>query len=166
MKNGMEYRHILIVEDDPTQFNLIEEELLRRFKEIEISDIQTEAEFYDRLDEIIASPPDLIIMDMMLRWTDPAPPELMAKPPDQVEEEGYFRAGIRCAHKLLSTKKANEIPVLLFTVLGQEDIEDDLREFENESSLRTSYLPKTSRVTDLIKEIIAIAPVLKDNLIE
>ena len=120
---------IIIVEDDQ-----LEEELVRKmltsgqFKvpDGEIETIWTEADFYAKLDEIAGSPPrpDLVIMDVMMRWTDPAPE--MPCAPDEVIQEGPTRAGLRCAEKLDKLNPA--IPILFYTILEREDLDTDLFE--------------------------------------
>ncbi len=161
----MESKTILIVEDDPEQFSLIEEELHRTLKAITISGIHTESEFYSCFSSIIENPPDLILMDMMLRWTDPAPPDEMPPMPPAVKKEGYYRAGIRCTEKLMEAINRMDIPILLFTVLGQEYIEEDLASMSSHESIHISYLPKTARIKELLEEIQSIAPVFLDHLV-
>jgi len=158
----MEEKRILIVEDDAQQLNLIEEELSFAFQNTKIEHIRTESEFYSKLDEIVAAPPDLILMDMMLRWTVPAPPEEMPPMPEEVAEEGYYRAGIRCAKKLLEQKPNKEIPLLVFTVLHQDDIDEDLN--DSEASIHLAYLRKTAPIQTLLKEITRIAPAFEQYM--
>lgn len=149
-------KYLLIVEDDPIQLDMIKAELDLHFSGLEIEDIQTESEFYKRVDTVIANPPALILMDMMLRWADPA--DNMPDIPDDIDKEGYYRAGIRCSKKLHEAGKT-DIPILLFTVLDKEDFqgEMDLKELD---SPYVSYLPKTSSVKELIAKIKELAPKL------
>ena len=153
---------ILIVEDDPLQLDMIREELNDHFENVLLEDIQTEHEFYEKLSDIIRDPPDLILMDVMLRWTDPAPPEEMPSQPAEVEEEGYFRAGIRCVRRLRKQEQTDPgIPILLFTILSDQDLSQDLLELKQDSYLHVAYLQKTAPVVDLIRKIKEVAPVLQ-----
>ena len=158
----MKERRILIVEDDPEQFRLINEELQFAFKDVKIESIRTESDFREEVNNIIASPPDLILMDMMLRWSLPAPPEKMPAMPEHIEEEGYYRAGIRCTKLLLEKNPQNTIPILVFTVLHHEDLEKDLNEIREEDSVFLAYLQKTAPIKKLLHEINRIAPQLKE----
>jgi CheY-like chemotaxis protein len=111
---------LLLVEDDPDQVIELELELTKRFRDLTIEKIATEHKFRERCAAIAASPPKLVIMDVMLRWTVPAkemPPE-----PDDVKKDQFYRAGFRCV-KLLHELNAN-IPVILFSVIDREDLSD------------------------------------------
>ncbi len=71
---------VLIVEDDYLEEDLVRGILKRIFKipDEEIRTISTEGQFRSDIDAIAKSgtPPDLVIMDVMMRWTDPAPQTL------------------------------------------------------------------------------------------
>jgi CheY-like chemotaxis protein len=121
---------ILLVEDD-----YLEEGLLRkiltgkpfRIPDEEIETISTEQDFRDRISDIAQSqqPPQLVIMDVMIRWTDPTPGELnMDQIPAAVKQEGPYRAGLRCAEML--DKLNPQIPILFYTILEREDLDTDL----------------------------------------
>lgn len=150
-------RNILIVEDDNMQLDMIQEVLFRTFRDVQFSDIQTEHEFYQEIPTILASPPDLILMDLMLRWTHPAPPSEMPPMPEDVESQGYYRAGIRCIRKIMAAS-SEPPPILLFTVLADEDVARDLDTLRKEGSIHVAYLQKTAPVSDLIKGIRELVP--------
>jgi CheY-like chemotaxis protein len=121
---------ILLVEDD-----YLEEDLLRRIltawpfkiRDEEIVTIATEEEFRKRIEGIARSPrpPELAIIDVMIRWTDPRPGDLdMAQIPLAVQHEGPYRAGLRCAEMLDDLNP--HIPILFYTILEREDLDSDL----------------------------------------
>lgn len=136
---------VLLVEDDYIQEDMITETLERTFTGIKVEKIRTEAEFYDGIDRIASKPPDVVVMDVMLRWTDPAPN--MPTPPDKVQQEGYPRAGLRCADMLAKRDETKNIPVILFTVLNREDLELPKT---NNSIL---YVSKESDLDELINRV-------------
>jgi hypothetical protein len=91
-------------------------------------------------------------MDVMLPWTDPSP--TIEPPPREVVEEGFYRAGIRCARLLATNKTTKHIPVILYTVLERADLEDQIRELS--SLANVVHLRKDSdddRIIDLIREL-------------
>jgi len=141
---------ISIVEDDYLQADALREVLGRAFSNAQIDCISTEERFRSKLGEWEAAKqekPDLVIMDIMLRWTDPAPN--MPDPPEDVAREGFRRAGIRC-RELMSTNKATQnVPVILYSVLEKSDLREEL----DESDLSMSYMPKNSDTSKLLKRI-------------
>lgn len=111
---------ILLVEDDPLQAESILASLKAHFAGMGIKHLSTEQEFRAKLDEIAASPPDLVILDVMLRWTDPSPG--LEVPPEEVRRERHYRAGLRC-QRLLSQKLGDDCPpILLYTILETDDV--------------------------------------------
>jgi CheY-like chemotaxis protein len=112
---------VLLVEDDHIQARWITETLERAFPHVKVDSVRTEAEFYSRIGALANNPPNVIVMDVMLRWTDPAPD--MSTPPKNVRTEGYRRAGLRCVEKLAERDDTKNIPVVLFTVRSYSDLE-------------------------------------------
>jgi len=109
---------ILLVEDDDIQSEWMEEELKKEFPEATVEAIPTEFGFVGRIEQLAANRPDVVIMDMMLRWTDPSPE--MKPPPEEVKREGFYAAGRRCAQRLRDRKI--DIPVILYTILDRGDV--------------------------------------------
>jgi CheY-like chemotaxis protein len=118
--------YVLIVEDDPAQYELIKRQLQTTdlFSDAKISRIVTELQFYDQFEETATNKPDLIIMDVMLRWTDAAPD--MRLPPSDIAVQGFFRAGVRCEQMLASDERTKEIPIMIYSVLEKKDIEAEI----------------------------------------
>jgi len=131
---------ILVVEDDHLQADWICQNLEGEFVGAEIQRISTELEFRSRLidGDLGKEPPDVIIMDVMLRWADPSPD--LQPPPDDVRDEGFYNAGLRCEKLLDQDETTRHIPVILYTVLERSDLSKQLRGMRR----NVQYLPKES----------------------
>lgn len=112
--------NIVLLEDDYLQANWIVTALEKHFNAA-VRVVRTELEFRELLPELAASPPDVAVLDAIVRWTNPAPD---MREPSEDAREGPKRAGLRCASFLL--KHCPNIPVILYTVLGQTDLEADV----------------------------------------
>ena len=112
---------ILVVEDDHLQEGPLVEQLDDSFPDCRIDIVCTERDFRDRLSGLRNAAPDLVVMDTMLRWADPKPDS--AEPPDEVVEEGFYRAGLRCVDLMAGDDKLKDVPVILYTILEKEDLE-------------------------------------------
>ncbi len=113
---------ILLLEDDHLQADSLCDQLERGFPNAVIDHVQSEQEFRSRIPTLEKSPPDVAILDVMVRWTDPQPD--MEPPPEDVATGGHYRAGLRC-HELL--RKANaQVPVVLYSVLDPADYKPDM----------------------------------------
>ncbi|MGA2148673.1 MAG: hypothetical protein ABSH49_27330 [Bryobacteraceae bacterium] len=105
---------ILIIEDDQIQAEDLKHSLERLGSPVEV--ISTEAQFRKRLKEADVERYSLAVVDMMLRWTDPAPD--MELPPSDVIEEGSYTAGLRCCRSLAS----RGVRCIIFTALSPSAI--------------------------------------------
>lgn len=140
-------RRVILVEDDRGQAEAIEKALVRGFPELVVSRIATESEFRKRLDEMAQSSPELIIiMDVMLRWADPDPE--MELPPEEVQREKHYRAGLRCERLLSERAETRKIPVLLHTILDPEDLEEQWSSRDN-----VVYVPKSKTMDPLLEQM-------------
>ena len=143
--------YILVVEDDYLQADWI----CKKVKQVlrtDVKRISTESQFRKQLKNIEKNRPDVIIMDVMLPWTDPSPDIELA--PHEVIEEGFYRAGVRCTKLLAANENTKGIPVILYTVLERADLEDQLKELSSNS--RVVHLRKDSdddRLVELIHEL-------------
>jgi CheY-like chemotaxis protein len=120
--------HFLIVEDDKLQFSYIKNGIRqgRYFSESRIERIATEWEFIGKFESLATEKPDVILLDIMLRWTDPAPD--MTLPPADIAEEGFFRAGVRCEQRLAVDPRTRNIPVIVYSILEKTDFDGEIRE--------------------------------------
>lgn len=140
--------YILVVEDDPLQADLIREFLsdTSAFPDAEIERISTESEFISMFEHIANYRPNVIIMDIMLRWADPSVDFKL--PPDEVAEEGFYRAGLRCEKLLAKDLRTSEIPVILYTILGNGDLSEELPKRP-----QTIYLAKDFEPREIVRQI-------------
>lgn len=113
---------ILLVEDDHLQADALRVSLARAFPGSLIRRIATESDFRSWLDRRKLVLPDVIVIDMMLRWADPGPE--IPEAPVEVKANGRYRAGERCRALLRSRPETERIPVILHTVLERSDVTD------------------------------------------
>lgn len=139
--------NIILIEDDYLQANWLSEQLSEAFQEATVEIIKTEHHFLRRVESIVANPPDIFIIDVMLKWTNPAP-EMPPQPP-KVEEEGFYRAGFRCQEKLQKYAKTRDVPVIFYTILGEKDLEEELEKV----SENVLHLQKQGNTDSLIRQI-------------
>lgn len=139
---------ILLVEDDIIQSDLICEALGQEFPTGEVELIKTEHEFRSRLHDKGWRAPDIIIMDVMLRWTDPSPEQPPS--PADVREEGHYRAGFRCRKLLSEHRRTKDVPVILYTVLDHADISHELQDI---TIGEVQYLRKESSAVPLMRSV-------------
>jgi CheY-like chemotaxis protein len=111
--------HILIVEDDKIQLELLIRGLNEVFSTPRITSFRTEKEFRGALETIAMNPPDVIILDIMLKWTEPSRDQEPA-PPDVIAGK-FYRAGFRCQELLQRGDKTRNVPVILYTVVGLDE---------------------------------------------
>jgi CheY-like chemotaxis protein len=136
---------ILVVEDDYLQSEWLVPMLQRAFPRARIEPVSTEKEFRDKLPEIVMNPPTVVVMDVMLRWSDPEP--TMEPPPREVQEGGFYRAGLRCQQLLAAQESTRSVPILLYTVLDREDLN---REFDHLPD-NVHYVRKSDNPSPLLK---------------
>jgi CheY-like chemotaxis protein len=142
---------IILVEDDSLQSKIMVE-LLEPIFSSPVRVIETEHEFHHCLSQLEQSPPDIFVIDVMLRWTDPQqdPPV----PPREVVEGGRERAGFRCHAHLMAREATRDIPVILYSHLDRSHFERQLRELP----ASTLYLQKDSDFMTLVNAIRKLAP--------
>lgn len=130
---------ILVVEDDPRQSDFIIRSLEDLFDDLEINTIQTESDFLRSVPELEKTPPDLIIIDVMLRWAKPTPHlQLLPQMPDDTKEEGFYRAGFRCLKLIQSKNSLAKVPVIIYSILHR----DEVAKYLSEKSSHIVYLQK------------------------
>lgn len=139
--------YIVIVEDDHLQEGPLEEYLTGAISGADIETIGTELEFRNRLPVLRERVPDLVIMDVMLRWTFPAPDAVA--PPEDVNTGGYYRAGLRCARLLADDPRLSGVPVILYTILERSDLERDGEALPKNST----YVGKNAELEVLSRKI-------------
>ena len=120
----MEPLKVMLVEDNSSEAADVVAYLMSGYPDLVVKQIATEREFRDRLDAIRQDPPDLFVMDIMLPWTEPSPK--MPPVPLDVQEGGFFFAGVRCLTLLANHPNTSAVPVILCTVMGLAEIENNL----------------------------------------
>jgi DNA-binding NarL/FixJ family response regulator len=143
---------IMIVEDDYLQADFIENSLKRNFGEIEVDRITTESEFRARFAEIETAPPDLVTLDIMLRWADPT--SEMCELPKQILGNTFYRAGVRCLALLLGSQQTCEVPVIIYSVVPREDLGPEIMQ----APPNVLYLQKDSDEQQLIRHLRSLLP--------
>src|ERR1035438_8730417 len=116
---------IVLVEDDYTQFKLISKELENEFAGARITVIETEKAFRSSLEEMAKEPPDVFVIDIMLRWTYPQRDHEPA--PQDVRDGKFHRAGFRCQRLLEQGDKTKRIPVILYSMVDQGEFSFEAR---------------------------------------
>jgi len=114
---------ILIVEDDYLQASNMAEALRSNFPESKVRRLGSEYAFVSALESIRSEPPEIVLMDIMLRWAEPTPDT--PPPPEEVTRGGFARAGIRCLKLLLQSSETKHVPVILYSVLERGDVANE-----------------------------------------
>ena len=139
--------YIILVEDDYLQAEWVESCLDEAFEDVRVERISTESNFYSWLQGDLYARPAVFIIDVMLRWADPS--SEMAEMPPSVKENGFYRAGVRCQKEIAKDERLRDVPVILYTVLEDLDLEEVLRQkYPN-----VAYLRKDSQAEPLIRTI-------------
>lgn len=114
---------VVILEDNRLQA----EYLVENLEKIGVNPrlIETEFEFREQLESFVASPPEVFILDAMVRWTNPS--RNMPLPPKDVISNNYHRAGVRLLELIRDAGVQSD--VILYTVLAKEDL--NISELEN-----------------------------------
>jgi len=107
-------KRLLIVEDDKIQAD----QLGRQIEILgwAVDHISTEVEFRKRVRQPEITSYSLAVVDMMLRWTDPAPE--MEPPTPEIILEGFYTAGLRCCRELF----ARGVRCIIYTALDPAKI--------------------------------------------
>ena len=136
--------YVVIVEDDPLQVGDTVAALHRAFQDLRCDSIETESEFYSRLQQLKENPPDLVILDVMLRWANPS----REMPPrhERAKREGFYTAGFRCRDLLALNEETRNIPVIIFTILEAED-------FYRDSLSPNTFVLRKGDTDTLVREV-------------
>lgn len=137
----------VVVEDDHLQEGPLAEHLEFVFGDATVETLSTEEEFRAHLPALRTDVPDLVVMDVMLRWANPRPDP--TAPPEDVVSGGYYRAGLRCAGLMLDDAALRGVPVVLYTILERGDLERDGMTLPP----NTTYVGKSSELDVLIRHI-------------
>src|ERR1035437_5648559 len=103
---------ILLVEDDFLQRDSIRKALEQNFEGAVVDSRASESEFLRDFEAIASSPPDIAVIDVMLRWTNPS----RDAPNPPTEPWDPQRAGLRCAQRLHDDGRTSGAKIILYTV--------------------------------------------------
>lgn len=137
---------ILLVEDDAVQAQWIKMQLRRAYGS-EPEWISTESDFHAGMSKIVQHPPNIVILDVMLSWAEAS--RSIPKQPDDVRQEGMYRAGLRCQELLAKASATCRVPVILYTVQDLKDLGSEIGDMP-ESVI---YLPKEAEIEPLLEKI-------------
>ena len=139
--------YILVVEDDHLQEGPLVDEINDAFPDGRVRSIYTEREFREELTGLHREAPDLVIMDVMLRWADPRPNS--PDPPEEVACDGFYRAGLRCAELIAGDDELRTIPVILYTILEKDDLEREGKRLP----ANVTYIRKSADLDALMRKV-------------
>ena len=118
---------ILILEDDNSMLLLLEDIVKRNLTDLcpNVELIETESEFIlnwmPEFEQGKRKKPDVFVIDVMLRWTDPAPNQPPRSP--EAIEGGFMRAGLRCLDQIKQRRALSRSHVILLTALTKKDLD-------------------------------------------
>ena len=142
---------VVILEDDNGQAKAIRMAIEGAFPGAKVLIMSSESSFRDEVPAIVADPPDLLILDVMARWTTP---DDMREATADVVAGGYHEAGLRCVKRLHDHASEQEReaflpPILFYTILSQQD----LRNASISTPSGTELLTKQPEIAPLIERV-------------
>ena len=139
--------HFVVVEDDHLQESPLTSHLAVDFPDATLETLTTEEQFRAHLPDMWTRTPDIVIMDVMLKWASPRPD--LPPVPDDVAAGRYYRAGLRCARLMLDDHRLRRVPVVLYTILERSDLERDGQTLP----ANTTYVGKNAELDVLSRHI-------------
>jgi CheY-like chemotaxis protein len=97
---------VVILEDDPIQAELVCDQLVLCFRDIECSILVSENEFVEQLPKIRGSPPTAMVIDMFV----------------SAPGGDYARSGLRCIQAILSSPELCSVPVIIRSALASSEV--------------------------------------------
>jgi CheY-like chemotaxis protein len=140
---------ILLVEDNMSFGEELVGKLTRPFGEPEWQ--KTESDFVAAFDATVANPPAVFVIDVMLQWDIPRREGIRPRPE---ESRDMYKAGIRCAQRLLGNPRTASLPIVLYTLVDRPDLEADIAALPP----HVQYLQKASNfeaLLNLLREVTA-----------
>lgn len=143
---------IVVLEDDEIWAGILQDALESEFSSVELRVVSSEQEFRDQFNDLAEIPPDLVFVDVMLRWSPVGGPH--GDVPEEVMKEGHYRGGIRCLRILRGDERTRAVPVIVHSVLTHRDVKE-LDEFASPSLLN---LPKGEPIDDILRAVRSLVP--------
>ena len=143
--NTRQPTRFLVIEDNWDHADTLKEWLEIQFRGAAVRVMATEKEFQEGIDAIVQDPPDVIILDLMVKYTtvDDTVPL-----PTEVTAEGMFTAGAHCYDQLARHNLDDR--VILYSLIG----EDGLRKEQLEYLLKV-HVQKRPDKDNLMRAILA-----------
>jgi len=147
---------IWLVEDDPMQAKNTLAVLTNAFPEHSCEWMKTEQQFLTVLGAEPLAVPDIVILDVMLPWTEIGEDGTVTPAPECFEETGgIFRSGLRCAEALWANPATREVPGVLFTVLTDGDLAAELKRLKGRPVHWLSKKEPPQRLIALVRSLIS-----------
>ena len=149
---------VLILEDDASMHPLLEQIIKKSDLKLKIEPIETEAEFRKWLASYNKNKrPDIFVIDVMLRWTDPDPGQ-PPRPPDVIEG-GFMRAGLRCLKLIRMHPSLYNTPIIFLTTLTKKNLDDLGAKLESDSRVEVLHKGNLEQLPARIRMALASAHV-------
>ncbi len=146
----------LLIEDDHLQAEHTENLLRAEFKNIDVIVLTSETSFMESFSRLAESSPDFVILDAMLRWSDPIIPTSRSGSdewskyslPEAEDGREPSQAGLRCLELIRNDPRTSSVPVVIQSVLDRHDVLGKSIAFPN-----TMYCQKTEDDRKLVRII-------------
>ena len=110
---------VLLIEDNEHHSLCVKDTLESTFKDTIVAVFKTESEVMESLEQIAREQPHIIILDIILPWCSPSP-DMPDLPEDY--DDGPYRAGIRCLKAFLKHDSLKDVPIIVHSVIGSEEL--------------------------------------------
>lgn len=114
----------VFVEDDRLQLEPLLADVEDAFPGVKVLVVGSEQEFRESIPTLQDHHPDVVVIDLMLPWAPFGPDAVV--PPADVKEQGFHRAGIRCAELLREHPSLSGTPIIFWSVLARSDLLNEL----------------------------------------
>ncbi len=149
---------ILILEDKFTEVEILCDQLCSDFNlsEQDLKVVACEMDFHEGIDDIVAWCPTIAVLDVMTLWRHPGE-DAIDNRPEEVREDGYHYAGLRCA-KLLR-QAMQDIPIIFFTIVSLQELEKRVTQIEllAHNAFLVAKGHDTRQLTETIRKLLNLA---------
>ena len=142
---------ILLLEDDHIQRDQLVKALEKEF-ETDILVKSRESEFRNDFEQIASAPPDIAILDVMVRWAKPS--SQMPARPAEVPNDPQG-AGLRCGDMLRSDPRTASVKIIYYSVLSKDDYVPGPPQG---SAIYLVKEPNFQELIDAVKDSVTVSP--------
>jgi CheY-like chemotaxis protein len=117
--------------------------------------LKSESDFRLAFDELTSKPPQVAVIDVMLKWDIPRREEEKRRQP--ADAQPMHEAGLRCARMLLTNPATQRIAIILYSNIDREDLSEHVKRLPG----NVSYLqkvPDPDTLIDAIRSVVAAKP--------